>query len=649
MRCQLPHLLPAIFLVTACIGDGGRDDVEHDRSWGKADDTAVSGVLRITEVLAHPANRDAVFVELLDVGDDRVDLTDYTLSVGESRSELRAIDSHAHVIEPGQLAVVIDPDVARELDLAALGLPADSVVVTTEHDLGALLGESQQLIVRDDSDAATDKADATTSLQLVAVERTREGGFAPSAYGSSPGLRNAIRGDAIQLFFARPPEHTDDRIAPELAKVIDSATVSLDCAFFQVKNHDLIAAFVRAAQRGVRVRFVTDTTYFTHPDYIAGYQQLIAAGIPVIADQRSALMHSKFMVVDGRSVWTGSYNLVAHENRAFDHADNALYLRSKKLAELHTRQFEQMFAGRFGKAKAPSREHRAYVDGVAVDVYFAPTDSLKDRMLEAVSSARFSAHFATFSFYQRELLAAVVSVQQRGAEVRGMFDGTTTTQSNSAFVALAATGTDVRTADRAAPYLFFHNKYFVLDYGTAHATVATGSPNFSESAYKINDEALYLIRDRGIAAEYYEAYRYFYDAGVGPNKPTTAPPPVVISEVMHRESAAPGEAAFIELANIGTTAVDASTLHLAARGGVRVAVSGHSVLIEPGARFVIAARPELPLAVGTPLVLSTGANQIVSTCEASRFAGPGMSLAREDLGAPDRVSTWAAAVPSPGE
>lgn len=98
-----------------------------------------------------------------------------------------------------------------------------------------------------------------------------------------------------------------------------------------------------------------------------------------------------------------------------------------------------------------------------------------------------------------------------------MFD-VSSTGTSSEFPVLSQAGIDVRSADPAGPSLFLHDKFFVLDSGTPEAAIMTGSPNFSDSAYGANDEAMYIVHDRAVAAQYETTFHVFYDHAVGPNK-----------------------------------------------------------------------------------------------------------------------------------
>ena len=87
---------------------------------------------------------------------------------------------------------------------------------------------------------------------------------------------------------------------------LDGATSSIDVAIYDFSRTSVRDALLAAADRGVAVRVVTDDeTYHADPDYAV----LEAAGIPVVNDSRGSIMHSKFFVIDGEIVWTGSTNM----------------------------------------------------------------------------------------------------------------------------------------------------------------------------------------------------------------------------------------------------------------------------------------------------------------------------------------------------
>jgi phosphatidylserine/phosphatidylglycerophosphate/cardiolipin synthase-like enzyme len=86
-------------------------------------------------------------------------------------------------------------------------------------------------------------------------------------------------------------------------------------------------ALVEASRRGVKVRVILDRSQrserYTAADFLAH------AGIPVYIDARHAIAHDKVMVIDGRTVLTGSFNFTksAEENNS----ENLLVLREPGL------------------------------------------------------------------------------------------------------------------------------------------------------------------------------------------------------------------------------------------------------------------------------------------------------------------------------
>jgi phosphatidylserine/phosphatidylglycerophosphate/cardiolipin synthase-like enzyme len=88
------------------------------------------------------------------------------------------------------------------------------------------------------------------------------------------------------------------------------------------------------------------TTRYTEAGEVA------AAGIPVRVDYRYAIMHSKFIVVDGVTVETGSFN---YTTAAEEHnAENVLVLRADpQVAE----QYEQNWQGMWNESEAWGTPH----------------------------------------------------------------------------------------------------------------------------------------------------------------------------------------------------------------------------------------------------------------------------------------------------
>ena len=88
--------------------------------------------------------------------------------------------------------------------------------------------------------------------------------------------------------------------------VIGEAKSSILMACYEFTDRDIAEALEAAAHRGVKVQIVADEKAAR-----AKYSQvriLSATGIPVRLTTRYAIMHNKFMVIDGVAVETGSFN-----------------------------------------------------------------------------------------------------------------------------------------------------------------------------------------------------------------------------------------------------------------------------------------------------------------------------------------------------
>jgi len=117
-------------------------------------------------------------------------------------------------------------------------------------------------------------------------------------------VRSGDDNSRVQLHFS--PE---DRLDLVTVAAIDAATDRIVVAMFSLRWHSLSQALVRAHNRGVSVHVVTDekqATNSSEDEYLRG------EGITVVEALNDAspytAMHHKFLVIDGDTTLTGSYN-----------------------------------------------------------------------------------------------------------------------------------------------------------------------------------------------------------------------------------------------------------------------------------------------------------------------------------------------------
>ncbi len=361
----------------------------------------------------------------------------------------------------------------------------------------------------------------------------------PAAHDGSPSA-GAVRlprgfgaiGDYWSVYFSAPPalRRSGDRpdgsydsvdysggIDGPLATAMDAARVSLDIAAFELNNPLLTEAILAAALRGLRVRVVTDDAHGLRAgDSSLG--QLLAAGVPVVADDRSALMHNKFVIIDGAlltspfagqaSVWSGSMNLTL--NGAGRHNNNLLELRSVEAARRFQAEFDEMFEqGRFGPRSPRGETAPLATETGRIAIYFGPEDDLAAALVEALAGARDRIRFMAFSFTLDALGATLLRQAAAGVRVEGIFERRGSESVWSELGPLYCAGLTVRQDGN--PDLL-HHKVFLID----DDRVVTGSANFSANGTGSNDENLLVIKNAALAAAYAAEFARRWDEASTP-------------------------------------------------------------------------------------------------------------------------------------
>jgi phosphatidylserine/phosphatidylglycerophosphate/cardiolipin synthase-like enzyme len=305
------------------------------------------------------------------------------------------------------------------------------------------------------------------------------------------GQGNASPASWYQVFFTDPSQSEN---GPDLAlaAAITGARSSVDVAIYDFDLESISQALISAAQSGIRVRMVTDSDNLDE----AGIQTVKAAGIPVLGDRHEGLMHNKFTVIDQSEVWTGSMNY--SQTDTYQNNNNLIRIRSEKLAQDYTAEFEEMFTqDRFGPDKLANTPNPLIsVHGTAIEVFFSPSDRPSSRLKELLSEARQSIYFLAFSFTSDTLGKAIVERAKAGVTVAGVMEASQVeSNTGTEWDRFQKAGLDVRQDGNPKN---MHHKVIIID----EQIVVTGSYNFSANAERTNDENLLIIHDAGLAQQY---------------------------------------------------------------------------------------------------------------------------------------------------
>ena len=295
---------------------------------------------------------------------------------------------------------------------------------------------------------------------------------------------------------------TDNNPAVEkaLTDAIESAQHSIDLAIYNLSNENIGDALLAAARRGVQVRMVMESNQM---DGIVP-RGLMEAGIPNHGDNRDALMHNKFMIIDGLDVWTGSANYT-YNGLSSDH-NNLVHIRSSRLAENYTTEFEEMFLNDLFGADSPANtpNPQLSVDGVLLESYFSPDDGVLDHLMSLVNEADTSITIMAFSFTSDELAAAVLDKARQGVIVQIVMDEEQAASNQGGeYENLRNAGLDVRLDGSSGQ---MHHKVIIID----GDTVSFGSYNFSNSAERRNDENVIIAHDPALARAFTAEFDKIY-------------------------------------------------------------------------------------------------------------------------------------------
>ncbi len=273
---------------------------------------------------------------------------------------------------------------------------------------------------------------AAAGLMLFLV-RGRE---APTSGPRQAGQRQV--GDWYEVYFTEPkypdrPENHIGGIDERFVEFVDAAGQTLDIAVYDFDLQNVAEALARARARGVRVRMVTDsdTVGNERDERIQEALEIVGrGGIPIVADERLAIMHHKFAVRDRQEVWTGSWNMTTGDTYRLN--NHAARMRSPELADRFANEFDEMFTQRkFGPRKPRSRpEPPLQIGQSRVQALFSPGEGVAAQIAARVAQAHASVNFLAFSFTHDGIGQAVHERARSGVPVTGVFE---TTGSNTRF------------------------------------------------------------------------------------------------------------------------------------------------------------------------------------------------------------------------
>jgi phosphatidylserine/phosphatidylglycerophosphate/cardiolipin synthase-like enzyme len=322
------------------------------------------------------------------------------------------------------------------------------------------------------------------------------------------GLGRGYISDWWAVFFNEPSGESDkttyiNGIDVPIVEAIGQVQNTLDVVAFEMNNELMVEAILDAHERGVTVRMVTDDDHGLE-DSDGIVQGMKDAGIPIVDDSRSALMHNKFMIMDSAAVWTGSWNYTI--NGTYRNNNNALVMQNAQAVAAYQDEFDEMFKRKEFGIRSTDGGLIQFTEGdTEVSVLFASEGNVIEAVADAVRTAKSDIRFMTFVFSSDSLAEAVLEmVAKPNINVQGVFENRNSTADWSQMPPLHCAGAHMRQDGNK---YVLHHKVFIID----DDTVVTGSFNFSGNASKSNDENLVIIKNKDIAGLYLDEWQRMWD------------------------------------------------------------------------------------------------------------------------------------------
>ncbi|SEF15435.1 PLD-like domain-containing protein [Rhizobiales bacterium GAS191] len=145
--------------------------------------------------------------------------------------------------------------------------------------------------------------------------------------------------ELIEVAFAPRPQDAALRL---VIRAIDSGARTIDVAAYEFTSKPVADALIRAVQRGV-ISLVADAQENPGSGGESRVGYVAAAGVAVRLDDVYPIMHNKFIVIDGETVQTGSFNYTFAAQRR--NAENAMVLwHAPLLAGRYAEDFAELWA-----------------------------------------------------------------------------------------------------------------------------------------------------------------------------------------------------------------------------------------------------------------------------------------------------------------
>ncbi len=420
--------------------------------------------------------------------------------------------------------------------------------------------------------------------------------------GTTPSQKVFPQDEAVQVYFNHPTARgskykepyrhltrSGDNLEQIYLEGIQSAQFSIDLAVQELRLPNIAKALVKKQQSGVTVRIILENIYnqtwgekqnldisqlserdrSAYEDYkkfvdvnnngnlspkeLQDRDALVIlknANVPLIDDTEdrtrgTGLMHHKFMIIDHKTVITGSANLTQsgiHGDftnlNTRGNTNNVLRIKSPEFAQLFTEEFEIMWGdgvgqnpdSRFGIHKPERPAKTVIINHIPITVKFSPSSSITPWEMtsnglidQQLNKAKNFIDLALFVFSEQKLADSLRLESQKNVKIRTLIDPEFAFRFYSEGLDMLGVALpdncryEIDNHPWETPLITvgipdlpkgdkLHHKFGIID----QKIVITGSHNWSNAANFNNDETLLIIDSPLIAKHYLSEFEQLY-------------------------------------------------------------------------------------------------------------------------------------------
>lgn len=164
--------------------------------------------------------------------------------------------------------------------------------------------------------------------------REEERGNFGSAYQpfSTPHPEVEMGQSTIETYFS-----PDDKVLSQIISEIWAAENSIEFMIFAFSSQKILDTILVKMDKGVKVRGIFDNRYRNSDWGKKVFEALKAKGAEVKYDDMPNLVHHKVMIIDRKTVITGSYNF--SQNAEKENDENILIIHNPRVAQKYNREF----------------------------------------------------------------------------------------------------------------------------------------------------------------------------------------------------------------------------------------------------------------------------------------------------------------------